>query len=113
MAQYLPVVYGLFGHAVPQGSAGAPTLAQLEMNGAQKEEVGVFPRGELPQLSLGKTHPSQIHCKECTNALLLKKGVKVSQLIETIAEKTRRAASSWCSGKTVIQTASDSWQFLF
>lgn len=34
-------------------------------------------------------------------------------MTETIAEKTRRAVSSWYSGKTVIQTASDSWQFLF
>lgn len=51
----------------PTGHQTLP-LMWLQVNGAQREVLALFPQGE-PQLSLAETQTSQTHCKECTNAL--------------------------------------------
>lgn len=66
----------------PRSPAGqhTNTFLEPEINGAQKEVLGLFPQGKLPQLSRGKTQTNQMtHCKECSDALFfffLKKSFK-------------------------------------
>lgn len=53
----------------PRSPAQTLTFLELELNGAHKEMLGL-----LPQLSCTKTQISEMTCcKECTNALSLKK----------------------------------------
>lgn len=42
----------------PRSPTQTLTFLELEINGAQKEVLGLFPQGKLPQLSCGKAQTS-------------------------------------------------------